>query len=86
MSKTRQEWIDEQIAMKHQPNPDTPEKRARAMEMTERYYEIEAFLHNGGPEPGPWNPKHPATPEEKKQDEAEYIARTTKRWGISADD
>ncbi len=80
MRKARDEWLDEKLAMKRQPNPDTPEKRARALEMTERYFEIGRYLDGKGPEPGPWNPKHPATPEEKARDEEEYLARIMPGW------
>lgn len=86
MSKTREEWLDEMCEMTHGPNLDTPRKIERAKEMNARFLEIWRYLDGNGPEPGPWNPKHPATPEEKAQDLVETAERTARRWGVSADD
>lgn len=82
MKKTRQEWIDELVLMSETPNPDTPEKAARADEMWSRVVEISEYLSGHGPEPDPdWKPEHPPKDEaERQRDIEEYVERTTKYW------
>lgn len=82
MKKTREEWIAEMMLMRRQPNPDTPEKTARATEMTRRYYEIWHWLAGEGPEPDPnWKPEHPPKDEaERRRDIEEYVERIYGWW------
>lgn len=77
MSRTREEWIDEWVAMSHAPNPDTPEKRARAWEMLRRRVEISRWLDGEGPEPDPdWKPEHPPRDEaERLSDLRDFVER-----------
>lgn len=76
MKRTPEQWIAEAVEMNKTPNPDTPEKAARAREMFARLNAILAFLGGMGPEPEwPWSPEHPATPEEREADEREWMGR-----------
>ena len=78
MKKTDDEWMDELLRMQLAPNPDTPEKQARAMEMLKRYIEICNYLYSDGPEPDPdWKPLHPPKDEEERQrDIREWFERS----------
>lgn len=76
MKRTKREWMDEWVGLQDTPNPDTPEKAARAREMAERRVAILNYVNGEGPEPEwPWTPKHPATLEERKRDRAEATER-----------
>ena len=79
MKKTDDEWMDELLRMEVTPNPDTPEKAARADEMFKRHVEIFNYLYSDGPEPDPdWKPRHPPKDEEELQrDLTEWFERTS---------
>lgn len=79
MRKTDDEWMDELLRMEQAPNPDTPEKAARADEMLKRHIEIFNYLYSDGPEPDPdWKPAHPPKDEEERlRDQKEWFERTS---------